>query len=328
MIENVKPLKNSNEITEARSPSPKTGRHNSNIYNNLNNTSTNSKYNYSTSKKQVKSKIKNSTLEFSNNKNLFNTYENESKNSQILSANVRIQNKILEEYQKWVNILLLYVDTKKINYSYNDIGTPIQQCLENIEKLKNKNFEIKALIINKKLDNENMENILEKKIRTQNMIIKEFNEKDKSNGENIKKEKEQLKINVQMLANELDELNENNKQLYDKIQNNNNLKKIYELYTLRDKLKEENKLYKKIMVLKNRKNLLDLQESMSLSLDKSNSFMDLKNKKYDSISKTLSNIDIDKREYGSIGPLSGFGEYKLEKEENINSIQNAFFCGL
>ena len=163
MIENVKPLKNSNEITEARSPSPKTGRHNSNIYNNLNNTSTNSKYNYSTSKKQVKSKIKNSTLEFSNNKNLFSTYENEYKNSQILSTNVRIQNKILEEYQKWVNILLLYVDTKKINYSYNDIGTPIQQCLENIEKLKNKNFEIKALIINKKLDNENMENILEKK---------------------------------------------------------------------------------------------------------------------------------------------------------------------
>ena len=45
-----------------------------------------------------------------------------------------------------------------------------------------------------------MENILERKKRIQNMIIKEYNEKDMSNGENIKKEKEQLKLNVQMIT--------------------------------------------------------------------------------------------------------------------------------
>lgn len=320
----MKSFKKGNPLIEARSPSPKTGSPHSIIYNNINNQSTNSKY-YSSSKKQETSKTKNSSLDFSNNKNLFNSYENDSKNNHFLMTNVRVQNKILEEYQKWINILLLYIDTKKINNAYNDIGTPIQKGLENIEKLKNKNFEIKALIINKKINNENKENIIEKKIKTQNMIIKEFNEKDKNNGKNIKKEKEQLILNVQMLANELDELNENYKHLFEKIQKNNKLKKIQELYAMRNKLKEENKLYKKIMVLKNRKNILDLQESLSLSLDKSNN-IDINNKKYENLYKTLDYID--KREYGSIGPFSGFGEYKLEKEEKFNSNENAFFCGL
>ena len=56
-----------------------------------------------------------------------------------------------------------------------------------------------------------MEDILEKKQKMQNMIIKEFNEKDKNKEEKIEKEKEQLVENVQMLANELDEINEDNK---------------------------------------------------------------------------------------------------------------------
>ena len=63
----------------------------------------------------------------------------------------------------------------------------------------------------------------------------------------------QLTENVQMLANELDELNENNRQLNDKIIKDEKLNNIYNMVNLRNELKEENKLYKKIMVLKNRK---------------------------------------------------------------------------
>ena len=152
------------------------------------------------------------------------------------------------------------------------------------------------------------------------MLIKEFNEKDKSNGLNIKKEKEQLIFNVQMLANELDELNENNKQLYDKIQNDNNLKKLYDLMVTKNELKEENKLYKKMIVLKNRKNYIDMNGSLSISKSTNNT----NNYKIRKIKKKIKN-NIDE-EYGSIGPISGYGEYKLEKEENVN--KSFFFCGL
>ena len=86
------------------------------------------------------------------------------------------------------------------------------------------------------------------------MVIKEFNEKDNTFQEKIKKEKIQLADNVQMLANELDELSEYNKQLSDKIMKDEKLKKIYEMINLKNQLKKENKLYKKIMVFKNRKN--------------------------------------------------------------------------
>ena len=154
------------------------------------------------------------------------------------------------------------------------------------------------------------------------MIIKEFNEKDKNKQFNINKEKEQLSLNVQMLANELDELNENNRILYDKIQKDVKLKKIYELYNLRNQLKEENRLYKKIMVFKNRNDYIDLQESLSLSR---NSISNLKNKSFDRINKSCSYMG--NREYGSIGHFHGFGDYKLEKEENIATNNNGFFCG-
>ena len=318
-----KNIKNS----QFRSPSPKADRQNINIYNNINNKSTSSKYNISSSIKKKTNPNKNFTLDSENNRPLFDNPDEENKYYHILATNVRIQNKILEEYQKWTNILLSVIDSKKINKTYNDIGTPIQQGLEHIEKLKNKNLEIKSLIINKKISNEKMEKILDKKQKTQNMVIKEFNEKDKSKGLNIKKEKEQLILNVQMLANELDELNENNKQLYDKIQNNDNMKKIYDLILTKNQLKEENKLLKKIMVLKNRKNYIDLQQS--LSFNNKSSIIDLYNKKFNKANYNIDNDDNGEvREFGTIGRFSGFGEYKLEKEENINTSESIFFCGL
>lgn len=311
-----------NKINLARSPSPKGGRQKKNSFNNK---STNSKYNNFSSTKKNYNPSKNFTIDSDKNKNLFGNDDEENKNYEILATNIRIQNKLLEEYQNWTNILLGVIDSQKINNSYNDIGTPIQQGLEQIEKLKIENLEIKNVIIEKKANNENLEKLLDKKQKAQNMIIKEFNERDKNKELNLKKENEQLNLNVQMLANEVDELNENNKQLLDKIINDNKLKKIYDLYMVKKQLKEENKLFKKMMVFRNRKDYIDLQESLSFSLNKIN-IIDLKNKKYEKINKSYTNIQ--KREFGSIGHLSGFGEYKLEKEENINTSDSIFFCGL
>ena len=310
-------FKNTNTITQTGSPSPKVSKQRINSYINTNNKLTNSKYETFSSMRKKNNPNKDITIDSDKNKIIFEDDE-DNQNYQILSTKVRIQNKILEEYQKWVNILLSVINSKNINNNYNDLGTPIQQGLNNIEKLKNENLKIKTLIINQKSYNDNIEKILDKKIKTQNMVIKEFNEKDKNKDFNLKKEKEQLILNVQMLANELDELNENNKQLYDKIQKDNNLKKIYELYNIKNQLKEENKLYKKIMVFKNRKDYINLQESLSLSSNKFNY--------YDKVNKNPNNIG--STEYVSIGRLSGYGEYKLEKEENINTTDSIFFCGL
>ena len=38
--------------------------------------------------------------------------------------------------------------------------------------------------------------------------------------------------------------------------------------------------------------------------------------------------NISNREFGYIGPITGYGVYKLEKEENINAYEILFFCGL
>ena len=127
------------------------------------------------------------TIDSNNSKSLFERNLDE-KSYQNLATNVRIQKNLIEEYQKWVNILLGVINNKKIiDSSYNDIGTPIQEGLEDIEKLKLKNLEIKTLIIKNKINNENIEKQLDKNKKMQNMLIKEFNEKDKNKEINLKK---------------------------------------------------------------------------------------------------------------------------------------------
>ena len=243
---------------------------------------------------------------------------NEDKNFHILAKQVRIQNKIIEEYQKWINILIPAINDRKIDNEYKDIGTPIQEGLESIEELKSTNFKVKSLIIKEKLKNENLEKQIEKKKKTQNMLIKEYNEKDNQTL-NSKKEKEQLLMNLQMLANEVDALNENNKALSDKRQKDKKLQKLYELMKEKNDLKEENKLYKKMVVLKNRKNYIDLRGSSSVI----SSLNDIQSHK---IIRRNNGINDMIEDYSSIGPMSGMGEYKLEKDENVN--KNFFFCGL
>jgi len=252
--------------------------------------------------------------------------EEENKNYHNLANEIRIQNKILEEYESWVKTFLSIINNNKINNEnniYDDIGSPIQQNLEHIEKLKEENFKIKTLIINQKIKNENSEKKLEKKQLTQNLVIKEFNEKDNLFKEKIKNEKIQLSENVQMLANELDDLSEYNKQLNDKIMKDEKFKKVYELVNLRNQLKKENKLYKKIMVFKNRKNYIDLKGNS----ENNDSTIDLYDKKFRKKIFMNINTNNNNREYSSLGPITGYGEYKLEKEENIHTT-GSFFCGL
>ena len=319
---NKKLNKNMNNINS--SLSPRTGRKGTNPYKKMNNRSTNSKY-LSSGSKSLINKIKDYTLDSDNNKVLFYS-EEDNKTYHNLANEIRIQNKILEEYESWVKTFLSIIKNNKINNEnniYDDIGSPIQQNLEHIEKLKEENFKIKMLIINQKIKNENSEKKLEKKQLTQNLVIKEFNEKDNLFKEKIKKEKIQLAENVQMLANELDDLSEYNKQLNDKIMKDEKLKKLYELINLRNQLKKENKLHKKIMVFKNRKNYIDLKGNS----ENNDSTIDLYDKKFRKKIFMNINPNNNNREYSSLGPITGYGEYKLEKEENIHST-GSFFCGL
>ena len=288
-------------------------------FNMMNSSKNSTKFLSSTTKK---SQNQNYTIDSENNKRLFYSEEdNNNKNNNLIANEVRIQYKILEFYQKWINTLLSVLNNNE-NNNYDNIGTPIQQNLEDIEKLKEENFKIKTKIIQQKIINENLKNILEKKQKMQNLLIKEYNEKNNlNNEEKIEKEKEQLIDNVQMLANELDEINENNKNLKEKINKENKIKNVFELLNIKKQLKDENKLYKKMIVLKNRKNYIDLKDTIQENNDITIDAKEIQFKKINAQNQNL------KRNV-SLGPISGFGEYQLEQEENIYSNGNIFFCGL
>ncbi len=312
MEEKIEQLKSTNREQNSINANTK-NIYNNNI-NNSNNKKSKPKYIFNSSSK--KKNNQNYTIESCYTKSMIDY--NEDKNYRILAKQVRIQNKIIEEYQKWIDILIPTINDKKIDNEYKDIGTPIQEGLESIEELKGTNFKVKTLIIKEKLKNENLEKQIEQKKKAQNILIKEYNEKDNQTL-NFKKEKEQLLMNLQMLANEVDSLNENNKALSDKRKKDNILQKLYELMKEKNDLEEENKLYKKMIVLKNRKNYLDLKGSLSFISPLNN----YQNKKI--FKRNNDNNDIAD-DYSSIGPMSGMGEYKLERDENVN--KNFFFCGL
>ena len=290
-------------------------------FNMMNSSKNSTKFLSSTTKK---SQNQNYTIDSENNKRLFYSEEdNNNKNNNLIANEVRIQYKILEFYQKWINTLLSVLNNNE-NNNYDNIGTPIQQNLEDIEKLKEENFKIKTKIIQQKIINENLKNILEKKQKMQNLLIKEYNEKNNNNlnnEEKIEKEKEQLIDNVQMLANELDEINENNKNLKEKINKENKIKNVFDLLNIKKQLKDENKLYKKMIVIKNRKNYIDLKDTIQENNDITIDAKEIQFKKINAQNQNL------KRNI-SLGHISGFGEYQLEQEENIYSNGNIFFCGL
>ena len=104
-------------------------------FNMMNSSKNSTKFLSSTTKK---SQNQNYTIDSENNKRLFYSEEdNNNKNNNLIANEVRIQYKILEFYQKWINTLLSVLNNNE-NNNYDNIGTPIQQNLEDIEKLKEK----------------------------------------------------------------------------------------------------------------------------------------------------------------------------------------------
>ena len=77
-----------------------------------------------------------------------------------------------------------------------------------------------------------------------------------------------------------------------------------------------------MIVLKNRKNYIDyskeiFQENNDMTIDNKEIQMKKLNQQNQSLRRNI-----------SLGPISGFGEYLLEQEENIYSNGNIFLCGL
>ena len=87
------------------------------------------------------------------------------------------------------------------------------------------------------------------------------------------------------------------------------MKELYRLQNKKNGLIEENKLQKRILGFNKRENWYNKDPK---------NFNDNLKKKL----KKYENLNFD-----TIGTLSGFGEYQLEKEENVGS-KNFFFCGL
>ena len=116
MEERIEQLKTTN-----RDQSPISNRQNINNKNNYNNKSYNTK-NLMNSSMKKKNNTNQNTIESIDNKSVFESY-NDEKTYQNLATKVRIQNNIIEEYQKWVNILLSAINSKEIEDGNANINT-------------------------------------------------------------------------------------------------------------------------------------------------------------------------------------------------------------
>ena len=106
-------LKKVNNTTQPRSPSDRTGNQINTSYNNSNYKSTKSKFNVYSSMKKKSNQTKDYTLESDIRRPLFNNWQEGNKNIHTLETNIMFQNKLLEKYQKWANVLLSVIDQKK-----------------------------------------------------------------------------------------------------------------------------------------------------------------------------------------------------------------------
>ena len=208
---------------------------------------------------------------------------NEEKTYEELCKNVQIQNKIINEYHSWVNTLSNIISEQDMTSNHLDLGTPVQERLEFIQNLTNKNLEIKTKIFEQIEKNKKLEDKIQIKKWNLNNCVKDFNNKTQKS---IKETNQILENNVQQMANELDNLlelkmeidivtgnNEGYKTIDDYISNNtmkhhktlskdsnfsskifqnidnnmNNIGKIKELYYTKKRLSEENELLMKIL---------------------------------------------------------------------------------
>ena len=119
MEERMEQLKTSNRNPSPVSPmSGVSGRQN--VYKNnskMLKKSLNSKYYMNSSNKKTNNQNNNTNNTIESSYNIKSIFENsnDEKNYQNLATNVRIQNNIIEEYQKWINILLTAINNKKLN---------------------------------------------------------------------------------------------------------------------------------------------------------------------------------------------------------------------
>jgi predicted nuclease with TOPRIM domain len=116
--------------------------------------------------------------------------------------------------------------------------------------------------------------------------------------EQINNEKNQLVNNIQILANEVDELGDKNREYEDYIQKNTELKNYSDLYKQYFKVEKENQDIKKIVEMQNRKNCLNYGNKKIFQ-------------NYLDNPKTMKNL----------------GKFDLEKEENFVDL-GFFGCGV
>ena len=160
-----------------------------------------------------------------------------------LKSLLMVQKEMIEQYQTWIQILLSVINNRESTTNHIDIGTPIQEGLKGVEKIKNDNFEIKKKIIEVRKKNlsliEQYKNIKWKK---QNII----SDYTTSSSNEINIENEQLKDNIQYLANEIDYLSEIKDKLNDNINNDPDIIRYKNMYDEIIELKKTNEIAKEI----------------------------------------------------------------------------------
>lgn len=214
----------------------------------------------------------------------------------LLRLKLLIQKNIMKEYQSWVNKMLLIIGEKNEEDNIHfDFGTPIQEGLQKIEDLYKENFKIKQKFIKEISKNENLSKKIEEMKKENNMINQEYHIETL---EQINNEKNQLVNNIQILANEVDELGDKNREYEDYIQKNTELKNYSDLYKQYFKVEKENQDIKKIVEMQNRKNCLNYGNKKIFQ-------------NYLDNPKTMKNL----------------GKFDLEKEENFVDL-GFFGCGV
>jgi len=160
-----------------------------------------------------------------------------------LTEKYLIKKKLLSTYEEWTRVLLSVINEKESTFNHIDTGTPIQNLLNSIEKIHKENFELKKNIILQKEKNENLYKEYKINLWKSNDILNDYNNVNK---QQINLEINQIKQNIQLLANELDNLNENKKKFENIINNKKNFLNKYNILKQREELLNNRNLYLKI----------------------------------------------------------------------------------
>ena len=160
-----------------------------------------------------------------------------------LKSLLMVQKEMMEQYQTWIQILLSVINNRESTTNHIDIGTPIQEGLKGVEKIKNDNFEIKKKILEIKKKNLSLINQYKNiKWKKQNII----SDYTTSSSNEINSENEQLRDNIQYLANEIDYLSEIKDKLNNCINEDPEILRFKNLYDEIQELKKTKEIVKEI----------------------------------------------------------------------------------